>query len=293
MANTLMANTIMESIESSNSIFDDLPDETLVEIFKQMDLHTLLSTSRVCVRFHAIINGANLVARGVVEKPIICKNGMAPSVIDFLTRRNNKDAVFISALIDFEYGRIVSACMGFNKYFNVLDGTPMFHSDGTCVLGACVLGAYDSDDDAGNDDAGANANANANVDATAGTNAGANAHANRCSATTASCGNSARIYFAIAYIHRIECYHLRLTICDRYGNSVIADRALIWRSCRNLAKYDPEITKNSVRFADTQSCASFRRQLTSDYPICVANSSVILDEVRTSMLDHPFSITMG
>jgi hypothetical protein len=280
MANTLMANIIMKSIETSNSIFDDLPDETLVEIFKQMDLHTLLSTSRVCVRFHAIINEANLVARGVVEKPIVCKNGMAPSVIDFLTRRNNKDAVFISALIDFEYGRIVSACMGFNKYFNVLGGTPMFHSDGTCVLGACVLGAQD--DDVGADDG-------ADVGATA----GANAHANRCSATTASCGNSARIYFAIAYIHRIECYHLRLTICDRYGNSVIADRALIWRSCRNLAKYDPEITKNSVRFADTQSCASFRRQLTSDYPICVANSSVILDEVRTSMLDHPFSITMG
>lgn len=88
------------------------------------------------------------------------------------------------------------------------------------------------------------------------------------------------VYYTISYVHRLECYHLRIVIYAEDGYVFEPDKELIWLCCKNLAKFDSQITQDNITLADSTSCASFRRDLPGECSIKLRNTNIILDAIR-------------
>ena len=94
--------------------------------------------------------------------------------------------------------------------------------------------------------------------------------------------------FVIAYIHRVDCYHLRMIICDKYNMPVVTNKKFICEIVMKLSSLDPNIKYENIRFADKYACASFRKYGVGEFPISLINSSIMLDDVRNTIRSHKF-----
>ena len=98
------------------------------------------------------------------------------------------------------------------------------------------------------------------------------------------------LYYTISYVHRLECYHLRTVIYAEDGYVFEPNKELIWLCCKNLAKFDSQITQDNITLADSTSCASFRRDLPGECSIKLRNTNIILDAMRMMADDFYLNI---